>query len=87
MTVDKKSISWLSEDDRKSHRFVWTCDGKIQVFGLGLSKGGKLDIELCQMSSCNFLVKLLGQHMHTKRELLRSGPKRDLGEDLIAEGA
>jgi hypothetical protein len=25
--------------------------------------------------------------MHTKRELFRSGPKRDLGEDLVAEGA
>lgn len=39
------------------------------------------------MGSCDFLIKLLGQHVHAKREFLRSGPKRNLGEDLIAEGA
>jgi len=68
-------------------RFVGPLYRKIQVLGLSVSKFGKFDIELRQMSSCNFLIKLLGEHVHTQRELLRGGPKRNLREDLIAKGA
>ena len=54
---------------------------------MGIGEGSKLDIELSQMSTSNFLVELLGQHVHAKGEFLRSGPQGDLGKNLIGEGA
>ena len=70
-----------------THRLVRTIDRDIKVFGLGLGESGQLDVELGKMGTGNFLVELLGENVHAKRELLRGGPERNLGQDLVGEGA
>ena len=39
------------------------------------------------MGTGDLFVELLGEDVHAKRELLRSGPERNLGQDLVGEGA
>ena len=39
------------------------------------------------MRASDFLVKFFGEHVYTKRELLRGRPEGNLGQNLIGEGA
>lgn len=59
----------------------------VKVLALGFGEDGQLDVELLQVCASDLLVELLGEHMDTKRELLRSGPERNLSEDLVGERA
>src|SRR5690606_829965 len=52
-----------------------------------LRERSQLDVELSQVGTSDFLVKLLGEHVYTERELLRGGPEGDLSQDLVSEGA
>ena len=66
--------------------FVRSVLRDAQVIGLVLGEGGELDAEMLQMSFCDLLVKLLGQHVDADLVLGVTGPEFDLGEDLIGEG-
>lgn len=37
------------------------------------------------MGTGNFFIKFLGEHVHTKREFLGSGPESNLSQDLVSE--
>ena len=66
---------------------VGAVDGDVKVLALSFVKDGQLDVELLQVRAGDFLVKLLGEHVDTKRELLGSGPESNLSEDLVGERA
>lgn len=68
-------------------RLVRAVDGDVEVLGLVVGQGGELDVELRKVSAGDFLVELLGQHVHAEREVLRGLPERNLGEDLVRERA
>ena len=73
--------------ENNTHRLVRAIDRDIEVLGLGLGESGQLHVELGKMGTGNFLVELLGEDVHAKRELLRGGPERNLSQDLVGEGA
>ena len=73
--------------ENNTHRLVRAIDRDIEVFGLGLGESGQLDVELGEMGTGDLLVELLGEDVHAKRELLRGCPERNLGQDLVGEGA
>lgn len=58
----------------------------IQVRGLFGTELSQLDVELGKMCACDLLVQLLGKHVNAEGELLRSGPKSNLGQNLVREG-
>lgn len=66
---------------------VGSVDRDIKIARLLGCKGRKLDVKLSKMGAGNLLIKLLGQHMNTKREITGPGPESNLGEDLVGEGA
>lgn len=66
---------------------VRAVDRDIKVLALSFVEDGQLDVELLQMCAGDLLVKFLGEHVDTKRELLGSGPESNLGEDLVRERA
>lgn len=68
-------------------RLVRTVDGNVEVLGLGLGESGQLDVELSKVSTGDFLVEFLGEHVDAKREVTRASPEGDLGEDLVGERA
>ena len=64
---------------------VRTLDREIQVRGLLLAELSQLDVELSKMCASDLFIQLLGKHVNTKGELLRSGPESDLGQNLVRE--
>lgn len=66
---------------------VGSVHGETEIIGLDLGHGGELDVELGQVSTSDFLVEFLGQHVDPEREILRTGPEGDLSEDLVGKGA
>jgi len=64
---------------------VGAVDRDVKVLALGFVENGQLDVELPQVCASDLLVKFLGKHVDTERELLRSGPEGNLGEDLVGE--
>jgi hypothetical protein len=66
---------------------VGALDGNVEVLALGFGENSQFNVELLQVRASDLLVKFLGEHVDTKRELLRSGPESNLGEDLIGERA
>jgi hypothetical protein len=66
---------------------VWALDRDIEVRGLRGRQLGQLDVELGEVGTGNLLIKFLGQHVDTERELLRRGPQGDLSQDLVGERA
>ena len=52
-----------------------------------MSERGEFNAELGDMCTGDFLIKALGQHVHTKREFLWCCPERDLSQDLVCERA
>jgi hypothetical protein len=78
---DIKNYLWVCQWGKEDKQRLTSKDldcVSVRVASLTLS---------CEMSTHNFFIKFFGQHVHPRGELLRSGPKRDLCEDLIAEGA
>merc|ERR1719481_1566468 len=65
---------------------VGTFHGDAQVLRLFARQLRQLDIESTEMGGCDFLVKLLWQHVDTNGVGSGVGPQLDLGEDLIGEG-
>ena len=59
----------------------------VKVLALSFGENGQLDVELLQVRAGDLLVKFLGEHVDTKRELLGSGPESNLSEDLVGERA
>jgi len=57
-----------------------------QVIGLVLGESSDLDAEMLQMSFCDLLVELFGEHVDADLVFGVTGPEFDLGEDLIGEG-
>lgn len=66
---------------------VWPVDRDVKVLRLRIAESGELDIQLSKVSASDFLIKLLGQDVDAKRELLGSGPKSDLSKGLVSERA
>ena len=59
----------------------------IKIFGLNRGELCELHIKLCEMCARNLLIKLLRKHVHAQGKRLRGGPERDLGKNLVTEGA
>lgn len=66
---------------------VGAVDCETDVFRLLVRESSELDAELSNVSTSNFLVETLGEHVDTKRELLRGGPEGNLSEYLVGERA
>lgn len=66
---------------------VGTGDGEVEVAGLVLAQDSELDVELLKVSAGDFLIELLGKHVHAERELVGVRPESDLCEDLVGERA
>lgn len=66
---------------------VGAIDREPEVIGLDFREGRELHADLRKMGTGDLLVELLRQDVHAEGELLRSRPERDLGEDLVREGA
>ena len=64
---------------------VGAVDCQTEVFRLLLSESSELDAKLSNVGTSNFLVETLGEHVDTKRELIRGGPQCNLSEDLVGE--
>lgn len=58
--------------------FVWAIDGEVKVASLLRSECCELNAKLSDVSTSDFFVEALGQHVHTKRELLWCCPEGDL---------
>ena len=80
--------------DQKENRLVavvaglvGACDRDVEVARLLGCELGELDVEARQVSARDLLIELLGQNVDAEGEVLRRGPERDLGEDLVGERA
>lgn len=87
MFINVMFINVMSSERTETYRLVGTIDRDVKVLGLSFSEGGELDVELSDMGTGNFLIQLLGEHVDAQRELFRSGPECNLGQDLVGEGA
>jgi hypothetical protein len=67
--------------------FVWALDRDVKVLGLLGTELSQLDVKLSKVSTSDLLVQLLGQHMNAEGEFLWGGPKSNLGQHLVREGA
>jgi hypothetical protein len=68
-------------------RLVWPIYGDVKICRLGLGQRRELDIQASEVGAGNFLVELLGEHVHPQGELFWCRPKGDLGQNLIGERA
>lgn len=66
---------------------VGAVDCETDVFRLLIGESSELDAELSNVSTSNFLIETLGEHVDTKRELLRGCPEGNLSEYLVGERA
>jgi hypothetical protein len=68
-------------------RLEGTLDRETEVLSLLGGKLGENNSQFIKMGQGDFLIKLLGQHVHTELEISWSGPEGNLGKDLIRETA
>lgn len=66
---------------------VRALDGNVEVLRLRLGERRELDVQLGKVGASDLLIKLFGQHVHAKLELIGVGPESDLREDLVGERA
>lgn len=66
---------------------VWSIHRNAEVVALGLGQGRELHTELRKMRARNLLIKLLGEDVYTKWEVLGARPESNLCEDLVCERA
>ena len=62
---------------------VGAVDRDIKIFGLDVSEDSEFHSQLSKVSTCDLLVELFREDVHTKGELLRCGPKSDLCKNLV----
>jgi acyl CoA:acetate/3-ketoacid CoA transferase beta subunit len=68
-------------------RLEGSLDRETQVLRLLGRELGENNSQLVEMGSRDFLIQLLGKHVHAEIKVSRSSPEGNLGKDLVCETA